>query len=151
MKPLEVVKAQIESIVRMEKAQTAASREAEALAAELNKTKPVPGNALLAGFAQAKTISALGAEGFPQLVAQSVLNTGVASLPAAKVIGLGDQGYAVAWVVSEASAAQVKAKVDPQVVSFYEGISGQIYQEALALAAREALTKRIKVEIKKEF
>ena len=95
--------------------------------------------------------SALGAAGLPGLVAQSVLNTGVSELPKAKVVGLGANGYAVAWVESSAPSAEIKAKADPQVVQYYENIAGQVYQEALLLAARDAMKKRVEVEIKKTF
>ena len=87
----------------------------------------------------------------PGLVAQSVLNTGVADLPKAKVVGLGGAGYAVAWVESSAPSSEIKAKADPQVVQYYENIAAQVYQEALLLAARDAMKKRVEVEIKKTF
>jgi peptidyl-prolyl cis-trans isomerase D len=57
----------------------------------------------------------------------------------------------VAWVNKNVPSAEVKAKAEPQIVQFYEGIASRSYQEALAIAAREALSKRVGVEVKKTF
>jgi len=150
-RPLDEVKAAIQARLKQEEASKAAMKDAEALAAKLDAEKPKAGSELLNDFADAKTVSALGAEGLPGLVAQSVLNTGVSELPKAKVIGLGNTGYTVAWVESSAPSSEIKAKADPQVVQYYENIAGQVYQEALLLAARDAMKKRVDVEIKKTF
>lgn len=150
-RPLEEMKPVIQARLKQEEAAKAALKEAEALAAKLDGERPQAGSALLDGFSDSRTVSALNAEGLPGLVAQSVLNTGVSDLPKAKVVGLGSSGYAVAWVESSAPSSEVKAKVDPQVVQYYENIAGQVYQEALLLAARDAMKKRVEVEIKKTF
>lgn len=150
-RPLDEVKAVIQARLKQEEASKAAMKDAEALAAKLDAEKPKAGSELLLDFADVKTVSALGAEGLPGLVAQSVLNTGVSELPKAKVVGLGNTGYAVAWVESSAPSSEIKAKADPQVVQYYENIAGQVYQEALLLAARDAMKKRVDVEIKKTF
>jgi len=150
-RPLNEVRETIVARLTQEEAMKAALKDAEALAAKLEADKPADGAEILAGFSEPKTVSALGAEGLPGLVAQSVLNTGVADLPKAKVVGLGQAGYAVAWVESSAPSSEIKSKADPQVVQYYENIAGQVYQEALLLAARDAMKKRVEVEIKKTF
>lgn len=150
-RPLEEVRSTIQARLIQEEATKAALKDAEALAAKLDADKPAQGAEVLADFSEAKTVSALGAEGLPGLVAQSVLNTGVSELPKAKVVGLGPAGYAVAWVQDSAPSSEIKAKADPQVVQYYENIAGQVYQEALLLAARDAMKKRVEVEIKKTF
>lgn len=150
-RPLADVRNAIQARLTQEEATKAALKDADALAAKLDAEKPVAESDLLAGFSDSKTVSALGAEGLPGLLAQSVLNTGVSELPKAKVVGLGANGYAVAWVESSAPSAEIKAKADPQVVQYYENIAGQVYQEALLLAARDAMKKRVEVEIKKTF
>lgn len=150
-RPLADVRNSIQARLTQEEATKAALKDADALAAKLDSEKPVAGADLLAGFSDSKTVSALGSEGLPGLLAQSVLNTGVSELPKAKVVGLGAGGYAVAWVESSAPSAEIKAKANPQVVQYYENIAGQVYQEALLLAARDAMKKRVDVEIKKTF
>jgi len=150
-RPLVDVRNSIQARLTQEEATKAALKDADALAAKLDAEKPAAGSDLLAGFSESKTVSALGAEGLTGLLAQSVLNTGVSELPKAKVVGLGANGYAVAWVESNAPSAEIKAKADPQVVQYYENIAGQVYQEALLLAARDAMKKRVEVEIKKSF
>lgn len=150
-RPLADVRNSIQARLTQEEATKAAMKDADALAAKLDAEKPASGADVLAGFSDSKTVSALGAEGLPGLLAQSVLNTGVSELPKAKVVGLGGNGYAVAWVESNAPSAEIKAKADPQVVQYYENIAGQVYQEALLLAARDAMKKRVEVEIKKTF
>ena len=150
-RPLDEMKPLIEARLRQEEAAKAAVKDADALAAKLDTEKPQAGSELLAGFTDSKTVSALSAEGLPGLVVQSVLDTGVSELPKAKVVGLGGNGYAVAWVESGAPSSAVKAKADPQIVQYYENIAGQVYQEALLLAARDAMKKRVEVEIKKTF
>lgn len=150
-KPFDEVRNVIATRLTQEEATKAALKDAEALAAKLDADKPAQGADVLADFSEAKTVSALGSEGLPGLVAQSVLDTGVSQLPKAKVIGLGATGYAVAWVQDSAPSSEIKAKADPQVVQYYENIAGQVYQEALLLAARDAMKKRVEVEIKKTF
>jgi peptidyl-prolyl cis-trans isomerase D len=150
-RPLEEMKPVIQARLKQEEAAKAALKDADTLAAKLDSEKPQAGSALLDDFSDSRTVSALNAEGLPGLVAQSVLNTGVSELPKAKVVGLGNNGYAVAWVESSAPSSEVKAKADPQVVQYYENIAGQVYQEALLLAARDAMKKRVEVEIKKTF
>ncbi|MCR2747576.1 SurA N-terminal domain-containing protein [Limnobacter parvus] len=150
-RPIEEVRNGIVTRLTQDEATRAALKDADALAAKLDADKPAEGSEVLADFSDAKTVSALGAEGLPGLVAQSVLNTGVSELPKAKVIGLGAAGYAVAWVQNSAPSSEIKAKADPQVVQYYENIAGQVYQEALLLAARDAMKKRVEVEIKKTF
>ncbi|RZS42243.1 peptidyl-prolyl cis-trans isomerase D [Limnobacter thiooxidans] len=150
-RPIAEVRNSIVARLTQDEATKAALKDAEALAAKLDTEKPVSGAEVLAGFSDSKTVSALGAAGLPGLVAQSVLNTGVSELPKAKVVGLGANGYAVAWVESSAPSAEIKAKADPQVVQYYENIAGQVYQEALLLAARDSMKKRVEVEIKKTF
>lgn len=150
-KPLADVKGVIQAKLTQEEAQKLASKDADDLASKLNTAKPAAGAAELAGFGPVQTISALGAQGLPSLVAQSVLNMGVADLPQAKVVGLGANGYAVAWVSGSAPSSEIKAKADPQIVQYYESLSTQAYQEALLLASRDAMKKRVEVEIKKQF
>lgn len=150
-KPLSEVKPLIEARLKQDEAIKAAQKDADALAAKLDSEKPKAGAEVLAQFAEAKTVSALGAEGLPGQVAQAVLNTGVADLPKAKVIALGGNGFMVAWVESSAPSSEIKARANPQVVQYYENIAGQVYQEALLLAARDAMKKRVEVEIKKSF
>ncbi|MCQ8896206.1 SurA N-terminal domain-containing protein [Limnobacter humi] len=150
-KPLAEVKAQIEGQLKIEEAKKLGLTDADALAAKLNAAKPSDGAAELAGFSDKKTVSALGAQGVPSGVMQSVLNTPLAGLPTAKVVGLGPNGFAVAWVEAVAPSAEVKAKADPQIVAYYENLTNQSYQEALVLASRDAIKKRIHVDIKKTF
>ena len=150
-RPLAEVRDTIQARLTQEEATKAALKDAEALAAKLDTEKPADGSELLADFSESRTVSALAAQGLPGLVAQSVLNTGVADLPKAKVVGLGGAGYAVAWVESSAPSSEIKAQADPQVVQYYENIAAQVYQEALLLAARDAMKKRVEVEIKKTF
>lgn len=102
----------IQARLKQEEASKAAMKDAEALAAKLDAEKPKAGSELLLDFADAKTVSALGAEGLPGLVAQSVLNTGVSELPKAKVVGLGNTGYAVAWV----KAVHLPRKLKPKLI-----------------------------------
>ncbi|HEX4916945.1 MAG TPA: SurA N-terminal domain-containing protein [Limnobacter sp.] len=148
---LEEVKPAIANRLKQEEAQKLAMADAELLAKQLDEQKPQMGSDLLAKFGESKTVSALAAEGLPGLVAQSVLNTSVADLPKAKVTGLGPNGYSVAWVIAAAPSSEVKAKADPQVVQYYESLATQAYQEALLLASRDAIKKRIDVEVKKSF
>jgi len=151
VRPIEEVRGAIQTRLKQEQAQAAALKDAQALVAQLNESKPAADSELLTEFREPKTISALGADGLPGQVVEAVLNTGVASLPMAKVIGLGSNGYTVAWVQASAPSSEIKAKADPQIVQYYENIAGQAYQEALLLASRDAMKKRIEVEIKKQF
>ncbi len=151
VRPLDEVKSAIQARLKQEQAQAAALKEAEALVAKLNEAKPAADSDLLSEFREPRTISALGAEGLPRQVAESVLDTGVANLPVAKVINVGSNGYTVAWVQASAPSSEIKAKADPQIVRLYENVAGEAYQQALLLASRDAMKKRIEVEIKKQF
>lgn len=148
-KPLEAVKADVREQVKNNKASLAALKDADALAERIQKE----GNesADLATFTEVKTVSALTSGGLPPLAAQSVLDVSAADLPKAKVVGLGDQGYLVAWVVEPVTADAVKAKAEPQLVNAYDSIATRAFNESLALAARDALSKRLKVEIRANF
>ncbi|WP_288105698.1 SurA N-terminal domain-containing protein [Limnobacter sp.] len=152
-KPLAAVKDTILKQLKQQKAAELASKDADALVAQLNDAKADSASrqAALKDFDAAKTISAIGAKGVPGPVAQAVLDTGASKLPKALVVPQGDKGFTVAWVSAVADAEVVKKDADPQVLNFYNGIADQSYQEALALAAREVLAKRIGVEIKKQF
>ncbi|MDH4394976.1 MAG: SurA N-terminal domain-containing protein [Limnobacter sp.] len=149
-KPLAEVKAEVVAIVRQEKALAEAKKDAEALVAKLNSSKGQDA-ALLAGFEAEKMVSALSVAGLEGSVGESILSTGVAELPKAIAVSAGNGGVVVAWVTKNVPSAEVKAKAEPQIVQFYEGIASRSYQEALAIAAREALSKRVGVEVKKTF
>lgn len=150
VKPLAEVKSQVSKAVIEAKALDKAQQAAQALAEELNKGKG-ENAALWAGFDDERMVSGLSGEKLDGNVMESILATGVGELPKAKVVKAGAQGLVVVWVSKPASAAEVKAKADKQMVQFYESISTRSYQEALAIAAREALAKRIGVEVKKTF
>lgn len=152
-KPLADVKGDIAKQLQQQKAADLAKKDADDLVAKLNDTKldAAAKQALLTNFDASKTISAIGAKGLAGPVAQAVLDTGASKLPQALAVAQGDKGYTVAWVSAVADAEVVKKEADPQVLNFYNGIADQSYQEALALAAREVLAKRIGVEIKKKF
>lgn len=147
-KPLAEVKAEIANLLKQEQALAAAKGEADTLAKTLVASKGAEG---LQGFGELKMVSGLGGEKIEAPILDNVLNTGVGELPVARVVDLGKQGVAVAWVSKAATSTEVKAKADPQMVQFYESISSRSYQEALAIAARDALSKRIGVKLNKTF
>lgn len=150
-KPLAEVRGQIEARLKQDEAQKLALADAQATVARLNEAKPAAGAAELAGFGAAKTISALGSEGLLAPVAQAALNTAVSELPKATLVNVGAAGVAVAYVVSGAPSSEIRAKADPKVVGYYESLTSQAYQEALVLASRDALKKRVDVEVRKQF
>lgn len=149
--PLPEVKSFIEVRLKQDEATKLALKEAEELATKLDSEKPQAEAKLLADFAPSKLVSALSAEGIPGAVTNAVLDMGVADLPKSKLVPMGANGYVVVWVESAASSSDVKAKVDPIVVQYYENISEQFYQEALLLASRDVIKKRIEVDVKKSF
>jgi peptidyl-prolyl cis-trans isomerase D len=149
-KPLSEVNAEVSAIVRQEKALADAKKDAEALVTKLNANKGQDA-ALLAGFEAEKMVSALSVAGLEGSVGEAILSTSVAELPKAIAVSAGNGGVVVAWVNKNVPSAEVKAKAEPQIVQFYEGIASRSYQEALAIAAREALSKRVGVEVKKTF
>ncbi|NJM31710.1 MAG: hypothetical protein HC848_00970 [Limnobacter sp.] len=157
-KPFEEVQAQVRAQLVQTKARQAALAKAkqiaDALGASNNTSKdapPQPAESVLQEFDAQKVVSALDANGLPPAVLQAVLGTPAAMLPKADVVDVGTQGYVVAWVQGVAPVAQVREKAEPGLLSFYESINQRAYQEALALASREALAKRIKVEVHKNF
>jgi peptidyl-prolyl cis-trans isomerase D len=149
-KPLSEVKADVTTVVRQEKALAEAKKDAEALVAQLNGSKGKDA-ALLTGFDAEKMVSALSVAGLEGSVGEAILSTGLSELPKAVAVSAGNGGVVVAWVTKNVPSAEVKAKAEPQIVQFYEGIASRSYQEALAIAAREALSKRVGVEVKKTF
>lgn len=150
-KPLADVKAEIQNRLKQETASKLASKEAARVAEVLNGLKQAPTATDLTGFGGQKTISVLGSEGVPRAVAEAVFKLPVADLPKAQTVDVGAAGFAVVWVSAVAPVDEVKAKVDPQMFKFYEGLSSQAYQKALLLASRDALKKRIAVDLKKTF
>lgn len=148
-KSLEEVKAEIVSLLKTQKASEAALKDAEALAAKL--ADEATRQAALADFDEMQTVSALTTGGLPALAIQSVLDVQASGLPVSKVVGLGDDGYLIAWVTEQVPASEIKLKADPQLVRAYESIASRAYNEALALAARDALAKRVGVELLKDF
>lgn len=148
-KALDQVKGEIVTSLKTQKASEAALKDAEALAAKL-KDESTREEALK-DFGEIKTVSALTTGGLPPLASQSILDVQASDLPASKVVGLGDQGYLIAWVTEQVPAAQIKLKAEPQLVKAYESISTRAYNEAIALAARDALAKRVGVEVFTDF
>ncbi|MDX1668494.1 MAG: SurA N-terminal domain-containing protein [Limnobacter sp.] len=148
-KPLEEVSAEVRNAIRTQKASEAAYKEAQALEAKL-KDEATRSEALV-NFSEEKTVSALTTGGLPALATQSILDIKASDLPASKVVGLGDQGYLVAWATDLVPASQIKADAEPRLVNAYESIARRAYNEALALAARDALAERIGVEELKDF
>lgn len=148
-KAIEDVENEIVTSLKIQKASEAALKDAEALAAKL-KDEATREQALKE-FGEIKTVSALTSGGLPALASQAVLDVEASELPASKVVGLGDQGYLVAWVTEQVPAAQIKLDAEPQLVKAYESISKRAYNEAIALAARDALAKRVGVEMLKDF
>jgi peptidyl-prolyl cis-trans isomerase D len=151
VKLLDEVRSTIQSQLKQEEAKKLLLKDVEVLAEKLDKQKPLASSELFLGFTDSRVVSAMGVEGLPGIVARSVLNTQVSELPKSKLIDLSKEGYALAWVESHAPSDEIKAKADPQVVQYYENIANQVYQEALLIAARDAIQKRVKVEIKKTF
>lgn len=149
-KPLSEVKAEVTAAVRQEKALAEAKKDAEALVTQLNSSRGKD-TALLAGFESEKMVSALSVSGLEGSVGETILSTAVAELPKAVAVTAANGGVVVAWVSKIVPSTEVKAKSEPQIVQFYEGIASRSYQEALAIAAREALSKRVGVEVKKTF
>jgi peptidyl-prolyl cis-trans isomerase D len=150
-KPLADVRAEILNRLKQDEALKLASKEAGQVAETLNGLKQAPTAADLTGFGGQKMISVLGAEGVPRAVAEAVFKLPVADLPKAQTVDVGAAGFIVVWVSAVAPVEEVKAKVDPQMFKFYEGLSSQAYQKSLLLASRDALKKRISVDIKKTF
>ena len=152
-KPFVEVRSSIQTKLKQEEALKLVSKDAEALVAQLNaeKEKSQAKAPDRLGLSEPKTISILGADSVPVPIAQAALKLGQAELPKAQMVSLGGAGYAVVWVSSSAAASDVKAKADPQLVAYFEGLTAQAYQEALLLASRDAIKNRVKVDVKKTF
>lgn len=150
-KPIAEVKAEVENRLKQDETLKLASKEATRVVEALNGLKQAPAGNDLAGFGVQKTISVLGADGVPRAVAEASFKVAASDLPKAQVVDMGTAGYAVLWVSAVAPVDEIKAKVDPQMFKFYEGLSTQAYQKSLLLASRDALKKRISVDLKKTF
>lgn len=147
--PFEAVKSAIENRLRQDEAAKLAAAQAQTVVGQLNDTKP--STLEEPGFGEPQLISALGAGGVPTTVVQAALDTPASDLPLAKSINLGSRGYAVVWVERQASSTEVKAGVDPLIIQYYEGLSQQAYQDAMIVAARDAMQRRIAVDIRRKF
>lgn len=141
-KPMEAVKSEIEARLRKEQAAVLATKQGQALLAELKQGRAVP--ALKFGAAKKAGRDQAQREGFGVNEIQAIFRAGAQTLPSYTGIALPDGGYALYKISSIASDENVKR----QVAQIAPLSLRQILAEQTAGAYLESLRAQGKVSIK---